>query len=154
MNNQLDIQPFTQASSRHYDLLLTADPAKQLVDAYLKRSINFEANINGVLVGVLILIETRPETIEIVNIAVASTYQNQGIGSRLLNFATNWAKDRHYRVIEIGTGSTSFGQLYVYQKNGFRLVAIDQDFFTRNYAEPIIENKLVLKDMVRSRKYL
>lgn len=40
-------------------------------------------------------------------------------------------------------------QLYLYQKCGFRMTSIDRDFFVRHYAEPIIENGLVLKDMVR-----
>ncbi|GHP13833.1 putative N-acetyltransferase YvbK [Lentilactobacillus fungorum] len=154
MNDQLKIIPFKHATSAHYKLLLDADPSKKLVDNYLKRSFNFEAKIGQRLVGVIILIETRPETIEIVNLAVDPSDQKQGIGHRLIQFATHWAIDQAYKVIEIGTGSTGFGQLYLYQKSGFRPYAVDQDFFVRNYSEPIIENNLVLKDMIRLRKFL
>ena len=57
-----------------------------------------------------------------------------------------------YQTIEIGTGSTSFAQLYLYQKCGFRVVNIDRDFFVDNYDDPIIENKLILRDMIRLEK--
>lgn len=98
------------------------------------------------------LIDTRPKTVEIVNIAVDESVQNQGLGEKLLHFALNWAKEQHYSTVEIGTGSTSFAQLYLYQKCGFRVTNIDRNFFVDNYPEPIIENKLVLKDMIRLKK--
>jgi hypothetical protein len=51
--------------------------------------------------------------------------------------------------VEVGTGSTGVEQLYLYQKCGFRMTHIDRDFFVRHYSEPIVENGLVLRDMVR-----
>ncbi|MNJ03534.1 putative N-acetyltransferase YvbK [compost metagenome] len=54
-----------------------------------------------------------------------------------------------YQTIEVGTGSTGVAQLALYQKCGFRMTGIDRDFFTRHYAEPIYENGMQLKDMVR-----
>lgn len=133
----------------HYDLLLLADPDKQLVENYVVRGLCFEAISTGKIVGVLVLLPTRPETLEIINIAVSEKYQGQGIGEKLIQFTLAHAKNLHYKTVEIGTGSTSFGQLYLYQKCGFRMTSIDRDFFLRHYEEKIIENRLVLKDMVR-----
>lgn len=63
----------------------------------------------------------------------------------------------NYSIKDIGisiTGTTSFGQLYLYQKCGFRVVGVDQNFFTIHYDKEITENGLVLKDMIRLRKVL
>ena len=135
-------------------LLLEADPSKKMVNSYLKRAYKFVVKLNKQIVGIICLIETRPETIEIIYIAISKEHRNQGIGGQLLEFTINWAKNKKYHVIEIGTGSTSFAQLYLYQKYGFRLTYIDHDFFVKNYSQKIIENKLVLKDMVRLQQYL
>jgi GNAT superfamily N-acetyltransferase len=143
------IRKINAFTSEHFDLLLSADPNKHLVDDYLKRSFCFEAFEDDTVLGVLILLPTRPETLEIVNIAVSQDHQGQGIGEQLIQFAFTQARDNAYNTVEIGTGSTSFGQLYLYQKCGFRMTSIDHDFFIRHYDEEIVENKLVLKDMVR-----
>lgn len=151
---QLELKPFKEATKEHYQLLLDADPSKEAISKYLDRSFCFEARKGTDLVGVFILLPTRPDTVEIVNVAVAETYQNRGIGTQLLEAALRWTADNRYKVVEIGTGSTSFGQLYLYQKCGFRIVGVDSDFFIEHYKEPIIENNLRLRDMIRLRKYL
>lgn len=143
------IKPIQQLQDTHYDLLLLADPDRQLIQEYVTRSYCFEAVINDTIVGILALLPTRPETLEIVNVAVSKAEQGHGLGEKLIQFALAYAKDVHYRTVEIGTGSTSFAQLYLYQKCGFRITGIDRDFFLRHYETEIIENKLVLKDMVR-----
>ncbi|WP_242596321.1 hypothetical protein IGL98_002919 [Enterococcus sp. DIV0840] len=63
----------------HYDLLLSADPDKHLIEEYVKRGLCFEAIFNEMIVGILVLLPTRPETLEIVNIAVSEKFQKQGI---------------------------------------------------------------------------
>lgn len=141
-----EIQHFTPV---HHELLLLADPDPHVIDKYLPRGISFDYRSADKIIGILVLLPTRPETIEIVNIAVSEAYQGQGIGETFLYFALDYAKQHHYKTVEIGTGSTSFAQLYLYQKCGFRLISIDRDFFVRHYDEKIIENNLVLKDMVR-----
>lgn len=145
----MKIQAFKKSTAAHYQLLLDADPSKSMIDDYLPRSHCFEAIVENQLTGVIILLPTRPETFEIVNIAVAEPFQGQGIGRKLIQHAIQYGRKRNITTLEIGTGSTSFGQLYLYQKCGFRMTSIDKDFFTRHYTEEIIENDLLLKDMVR-----
>ncbi|CAJ1179721.1 putative N-acetyltransferase YvbK [Companilactobacillus crustorum] len=152
--SDIKIIPFQKATAEHYHLMLMADPSKTIVKSYLPRSYKFELVADAKLLGLVLLIDTRPETIEIVNLAVAEEFQNSGYGEKLVHFALHWAQKNHYHTVEIGTGSTSFAQLYLYQKCGFRVVSIDRDFFVDNYHEPIIENKLVLKDMIRLKKQL
>lgn len=152
--NELHFKQINHLTEKHYQLLLDADPSRKIIESYVDRSTCLIAEKNGELVGIILLLPTRPETIEIVNIAVVRKKRRQGIGQELLQYAQEWAKARRYAVLEIGTGSTSFGQLYLYQKNGFRIYGVDIGFFERHYTEPIFENKLRLKDMLRLRLYL
>ncbi|KRL37887.1 GNAT family N-acetyltransferase [Liquorilactobacillus uvarum] len=154
MKKELQFKEINKLTEEHYQLLLDADPSRKMLMNYTKRSICIEARQEEVFSGVMLLLPTRPETIEIINIAVVKQFRNHGIGQRLLKCAQNWAKQKGYRVIEIGTGSTSFGQLYLYQKNGFRICGIDKNFFVEHYERPIFENKLRLRDMIRLRLYL
>ena len=83
------------------------------------------------------------------NLAVAKKFRGQKLAQKMIAEALNWSKQVGFRRVEIGTGSTGVAQLYLYQKCGFRMTHIEQDFFVRHYEEAIIENGLVLKDMVR-----
>lgn len=142
-------QKFTTATAAHYELLLDADPNRALVTNYVKNGTCFEARYQDELVGVLVVIATRPATAEIVNVAVKETFQGQGVGEQMVRKALAWCQTQLYQTVEIGTGSSSFQALYLYQKCGFRMTHIDRDFFVRHYNEEIIENKIVLRDMVR-----
>ncbi|QZY88192.1 GNAT family N-acetyltransferase [Exiguobacterium acetylicum] len=131
------------------ELLLSADPSQKLVESYIKRSYCFVAERNDKWIGVYVLLPTRPQTIEIVNISVDESHQKQGIGKDLLRHAICTAKVLGYTTIEIGTGNSSIGQLALYQKCGFRIVGVDMNFFLRHYEEEIIENGIRCTDMIR-----
>ncbi|OAZ41962.1 GNAT family N-acetyltransferase [Paenibacillus polymyxa] len=132
------------------ELLLLADPSRQLVEEYLKRGQCYVAEIEHQIVGVYVLLPTRPETIEVVNIAVAEVMHGKGIGRQLVIHAIETARSQGYKTLEIGTGNSSIGQLALYQKCGFRIVGVDLDFFVRhNYLEEIYENGIQCRDMIR-----
>ena len=135
-------------------LLLLADPSKVIVEEYIKRGECFVAESDQQIVGVYVLLPTRPETVELVNIGVAEHQQNKGIGKKLVKDAIQTAKSSGYKTIEIGTGNSSIGQLYLYQKCGFRIFGVDIDFFIRNYPEKIYENGIHCRDMVRLSQHL
>lgn len=130
-------------------LLLLADPSRRLVEDYLKRGYCFVAEQNDHIVGVYVLLPTRPDTVEIVNVAVQESEQGNGIGKKLVLNAIENAKKMGFKTIEIGTGNPGVGQLYLYQKCGFRIVGVDIDFFVRHYDEEIIENGIQCRDMIR-----
>lgn len=140
----------------HYpmELLLLADPEEQAIQAYITRSKCYAKELDGKTVGTYVLLPTRPHTVEIMNIAVEETLQGKGIGQQLLQHAIQTSKELGYKIVEIGTGNSSIAQLYLYQKYGFRIVGIDKDYFTRHYDEPIFENGLPCRDMVRLQLYI
>lgn len=132
-----------------YDLLLLADPSREIVDDYLRRGTCYTASYLGEVIGVYVLLRTRPETIEIVNVAVREDYQGRGIGKKLVQDAICRAKEERIKTIEIGTGNCGMMQLALYQKCGFRIVGVDLDFFVRHYDEEIFENGIQCRDMIR-----
>ncbi|RXJ04489.1 GNAT family N-acetyltransferase [Anaerobacillus alkaliphilus] len=130
-------------------LLLLADPSLELIEDYLKRGDCYLAEIDGKVVGAYVLLPTRPQTVELVNVAVTEEEQGKGIGKRLVMDAIDKARAAGYKTIEIGTGNSSIGQLALYQKCGFRIIGVDHDFFIRHYKDEIYENGIQCRDMIR-----
>ncbi|MBS4177486.1 GNAT family N-acetyltransferase [Lederbergia citrea] len=131
------------------ELLLLADPSRKFVDDYVKRGDCFIAEYDNEIKGVFVLLPTRPDTVELVNIAVAEDEQGKGIGRELVMNAIQFAKLKEYKIMEIGTGNSSIGQLSLYQKCGFRIIGVDRDFFIKHYSDEIYENGLQCRDMIR-----
>ena len=132
-----------------WDLLLLADPERRQVEKYLYAGDCYAAVQGARTVGVLVLLATEPNTLEIMNIAVDEDLQDQGIGKRLIAEAVKIARQKRMTWLEVGTGNSSLDELAFYQKAGFRIVGVDRDFFVRNYEEEIIENGIRCVDMVR-----
>ena len=79
------------------DLLLLADPSETLVKQYVARGECYIAEIKEETVGVYVLLPTRPDTVELVNIAVAEQFHGQGIGKALVYDAIQRAKQHGYK---------------------------------------------------------
>lgn len=146
MIHNLDIRKVNNREEIPFNLLLLADPSKDLIEHYIDNSMIYVAYSNDQTIGCFVLSELINKTIEIKNIAVAEEFQKRGIGTILLKDAIQKSKTKGFERIIIGTGNTSFGQLHLYQKAGFRIAQILKDYFINNYKEPIWENGLQCKD--------
>jgi len=131
------------------EILLLADPSIKMIEGYLTRGDCFIAESENEIIGVYVLLPTRPETVEIVNVSVAEEHQGKGIGKQLVLDAIQRGSISGYKTIEIGTGNSSISQLALYQKCGFRITGIDHDFFIRHYLDEIYENGIRCRDMIR-----
>ncbi len=145
----MNIRLLNKGENPPMDLLLLADPSRNMVEEYVKRGECYTAESDNQVIGVYVLLQPRPETVELVNVAVAEHYQGRGIGKQLVIHAVQTAKEKGYRTIEVGTGNSSIGQLALYQKCGFRITGVDIDFFIRHYQEEIFENGIQCRDMIR-----
>ncbi|SDM89098.1 Predicted N-acetyltransferase YhbS [Psychrobacillus sp. OK028] len=145
----INIRKLAKDEKSPIELLLTADPSKSIVEEYVNRGDCFIAEKEQQIIGVYVLLPTRPETVELVNVAVVANQQSQGIGKQLVEDAIQKARLKGFKTIEIGTGNSSIGQLALYQKCGFRIIGVDLDFFTRHYLEKIFENGIHCRDMIR-----
>lgn len=150
----LKIRELQKNESLPLDLLLLADPNEEIVKEYTNRGKCYVAEIKNNIVGVYVLIKTRPLTMELVNVAVDENYQGKGIGKKLVLDAIDKAKIANMKVIEVGTGNSGLSQLALYQKCGFKITWIDKDFFLKHYNEPIFENGIQCIDMIRMGQYI
>ena len=148
MKDEIVTRKLKDKESIPYDLLLIADPSIHNIDKYISDSVVYTADFKGQTVGCYVLYNVDKETTEIKIIVVDGKFQGKGIGTILLNDAIKRAKLRGIKKIIIGTGNSSIGQLYLYQKVGFRITDIKPDFFKINYNEPIIENGIECRDMI------
>ncbi|GMA60120.1 GNAT family N-acetyltransferase [Alicyclobacillus fastidiosus] len=132
------------------ELLLLADPSADMIDSYLPRCVVYVAeHLDAGVVGVCAVLPTRPGVVEIVNVAVDEAWQRQGVASGLLREVIALAKETPaVGRLEIATGNSSFTQLRLYQRLGFRMTHIEQDYFVKHYPQPIYEDGLQCRDLV------
>ena len=87
------------------------------------------------------------EPCEIVELAVAEHRHGQGIGRKIVENLLAEARHRGKQKILVGTGNSSIGNIVFYQKCGFRIDHVRQDYFWY-HREPEIENGILLRDMI------
>ncbi|MEZ9232298.1 GNAT family N-acetyltransferase [Vibrio amylolyticus] len=129
-------------------LLLEADPNQSSIQSYINGGICFVAKENLDIVAACIAKPTSENVIEIFNISVSPDHQQRGIGTRLLHYSLEQLADKGFVRVELGTGT--FGhQLSYYQRAGFRVESVAKDHFLNHYPEPIFEDGIQHKDMLR-----
>lgn len=134
-------------------LLLEADPDAGKIAAYLESGALYVAEAAGHAVGLVVLVPLAArgaDVWEIKNIVLAPAARGRGHGKALLAAACDVLVGQGAKAVEIGTGNSSLDQLALYQKAGFRIVDVWPDFFA-DYPEPIVENGIECRDMVRLR---
>ena len=114
-NNDTRIELVTTVTPEHWDLLLSADPSKKLVQNYLQPGMLFAQSKDGHPIAVMVLQELTSDKLEIKNIAVDQRFENRGIATKLLQDAVHFAKVYHYQQLQIGTGSTSLSN-YIFTR--------------------------------------
>lgn len=129
-------------------LLLEADPSEQSIVSYLPNSWCFVAVEQSQIVGVCVVKPLSSTLAEIYNLAVFPAQQAKGIGSKLLKFVLSELPCKGINRVELGTGTFGY-QLTYYQRAGFRVDSVLKDHFLQNYPEPIFENGIQHKDMLR-----
>ena len=145
----MTIQTFTNLDAEHMALLLEADPSERIIHDVFTNSRAYEIRVEQALAGVMLLVRRNTDTLEIADISVNRAFRRQGLGSRLIERAKMETIRLGLSRLEVGTGSTSFGALCFYQTCGFRMDRIVRDYFVDRYQQPIVENGIILRDMVR-----
>lgn len=131
-----------------WDLLLLADPNREKVGAYLLGSRCFAIFSGGRPLGVAVAVLLEEGVYELMNLAVEPSAQEKGLGTRLLRHVVAVLGREGARRLELGTGTFGY-QLRFYQRHGFRVRGVERDFFLTHYPEPIFEEGIQLKDMLR-----
>mgnify|MGYP001136856039 CR=1 FL=1 len=127
------------------DLLLLADPSEQLINSYLPNSECYAAREGDQIVGVCVLKMHSSSTVEIKNIAMYPDCQGTGVGTKLLRHTINQASLNGTKKILVKTGTFGYPPTF-YQRLGFRVVAVEQDYFLTTYNEPLFESGIQHQD--------
>jgi aminoglycoside 6'-N-acetyltransferase I len=148
------IRQLTTDEEIPYNLLLLADETIEAINKYIYNSEIYVLEENNRIIAVYALQKLNAEEAEIKNIAVASEYQGKSIGKLLLRDTAERTKAEGFKTLIIATGDAGTKQLYLYQKEGFKIASVRKNFFVDNYPKPIYENNVQLKDMIILKKEL
>lgn len=116
---QLKIERVGTDQEIPFELLELADPSSKQIKDYLNSGQCYVAKLNYQVIGVIVLKEITPDTVEIKNIAISEFFQRKGYGKVLLRYAEKISRQSNCEKLIIGTGNSSIGQLALYQKEGF-----------------------------------
>ena len=128
-------------------LLRAVDPDARKIAAYLASG---EVWVDAQGAAIAIIQPHSTNVFEIMNIPLAERMRGHGHGKAFLQGLIAMLKARVARAVEIGTGNSSLVQLALYRKLGFRITGIVVGLFD-DYPEPIVENGIACRDMVRLR---
>lgn len=146
---------YHSTESLPWELLLEADPKRELVEAYLEKGSLLLYKEDGHVLGELVYQLSALGQVEIMNVSVAQKAQGKGIGRRLLERAFTDIKERCGSVaVIIKTGDITSAALHLYQSVGFVEKSRVQDYFLTHYEEPIYENGELLRHQVILEKVL
>lgn len=120
----------TNAPDRSYVLMEHYGTKPESVKNYIC-NMNFDRNLlivavaGNTAIGALSAIQMdggrRPETAHIVNIGIhiSPEYRGLGIGSRMLDYAGEWAKGHGFKKLEANIFTTNRRSLHLFERAGF-----------------------------------
>src|SRR4051794_23603260 len=130
---------------------LAEDSATEL-DSYLDEGLVLVAvTASGDVVGHLQLIGTEDPAIrELKSLAVRPDLQGRGVGARLVEAAVDLLTSEDATLLVVSTAAASTGNVRFYQRQGFRMRAVDRDAFPEaaGYPPGIEIDGIELRDRV------
>lgn len=138
---------------RAWDLLLLADPSREMVLRYLHRGTMLALVESERIVGEAVYSARDELTCELHNLAVIPEEQGKGYGIRLLKAVCDEAA-RSGRDLIVGTAVLYPGEKTFYEKQGFVFSHVVPGFFTDNYDPPPVDDGIECVDMTYFRKEL
>ena len=129
---------------QYMDLLLEADPSKDMINTYLKDGELFALTYKETIACVAVVKKIDDETIELKNIVTKEEHRGQGLGKKMLKYLADNYKPKYKKMI-VGTSENN---IPFYVKQGFdKYEKTVKNFFIDNYDEEIIDGDLHCIDM-------
>lgn len=92
-------------------------------------------------------IKWRSDPGEIMELAIAPEFQRQGLGKQFVAWLIQEARERGKKQMLVGTANSSISNIAFYQKCGFRMDCVRQDYFWY-LPNPSYENGIQIQDML------
>lgn len=129
---------------QYMDLLLEADPEKEMIEKYLKDGELFVLTYKETIACVAVVIKIDEDTVELKNIATKEEYRGQGCGKKMLKYLADNYKQKYNKML-VGTSENN---IPFYVKQGFdRYEKTIKNYFVDNYDEEIWDGDLQCIDM-------
>lgn len=130
------------------DVLLLAETSERALQWSLDHLVDavYRMDDDGALVGAA-TVQWRADPCEIMELAITAARQGQGLGKQFVGWLINDARRRGKHEMLVGTANASIQNIAFYQKCGFRMDHVRQDYF-RYYHEPYYENGIQVRDLL------
>ena len=140
----MEVRKIAHGKEAYLPLLLEADPDENMIYRYLDKGEMYLLVVNGNPVAVAVVGQADESTCELFNIAVSPEHRRQGYATKLIQHLLKLYQPRFKHML-VGTSPSLVS---FYERLGFAQCGVREGFFSKNYAEPIIENNHVLTDMI------
>ena len=129
----------------YIDLLLEADPSKDMIHKYLNDSDVYALKKEDELISIAVILPISRKTLELKNIVTKEKYRNKGYAKTLLKSLCGNYKQKYDRML-VGTTENN---IPFYVKQGFdKYEKTIKNFFIDNYDEEIIDGDLICTDLI------
>ena len=129
----------------YIDLLLEADPSKDMIHKYLNDSDVYALKKEDELISIAVILHIDRKTLELKNIVTKENYRNKGYAKTLLKSLCGNYKQKYDRML---VGTTENNNPF-YVKQGFdKYEKTIKNFFIDNYKEEIKDGELTCTDLI------
>ena len=129
----------------YIDLLLEADPSKDMIHKYLSDSDVYALKKEDELISIAVILHIDRKTLELKNIVTKENYRNKGYAKTLLKSLCGNYKQKYDRML-VGTTENN---IPFYVKQGFdKYEKTIKNFFIDNYKEEIKDGELTCTDLI------
>ncbi|PPA71964.1 GNAT family N-acetyltransferase [Jeotgalibacillus proteolyticus] len=133
--------------SRFLHFLKMADDNEQEINSYIKTGSLWSIRDQESIIGAVLLIPYGNSGLEIKNIALAEEMRGKGTGKSVIERIVQLARNEGYKKLLVGTANSSIETIIFYQKCGFRMKEVKQNYFS-HYEPPIFESGIQVLDMI------
>ena len=129
---------------QYMDLLLEADPSKEMIKKYLSNGDLFVLTYKDEVAGIAVVTKVDGETVELKNIVTKEEYRGKGYGQKMIKYLADNYKQKYKKMI-VGTTENN---IPFYVKQGFdKYEKTIKNYFVDNYDEEIWDEDLQCIDM-------
>lgn len=129
----------------YIDLLLEADPSRDMIHKYLNDSDVYALKKEDELISIAVILHIDRKTLELKNIVTRENYRNKGYAKTLLKSLCGNYKQKYDRML-VGTTENN---IPFYVKQGFdKYEKTIKNFFIDNYDEKIKDGDLICTDLI------
>ena len=151
VKHSINIKKERDNKEQYIDLLLEADPSKDMISEYLADGELFVLTYNDEPVCVAVVIKVDNDSVELKNIVTKEQFRGKGYAKKMIKYLADNYKTRFSKMI-VGTTENN---IPFYVKQGFdKYEKTIKNFFIDNYDKEIFDGNMQCTDLIYYSKNL